>query len=153
MADMNLTASSSGRSLKVDLTPMVDLGFILISFFLFTRTLSDPKAFKITMPDKPTGQVQSPSVATLTLYADAKSVRYAEGKPGEHPEQEVFLRRMPSLRAEIQDLQVRLDHSGRFTRKDLTVLIHPGADLSYMDLIGVLDEMRICDVAKYMIIK
>lgn len=151
---MNLTASSSGRVLKVDLTPMVDLGFILISFFLFTTTLSTPKAFKMVMPDQSTEPViDAPSVATLTLYADAKSVRYAEGKPGEHPEQEAFLRQMPSLRAEIQDLQERLDHSGRFTRSDLTVLIHPGADLSYNDLIGVLDEMRICKVGKYMIIR
>ena len=154
MADMNLTASQSGQALRVDLTPMVDLGFILISFFLFTTTLSIPQAMRLVMPDKPgKDSSNTAAAATLTLYPTAGSVHYAEGKPGEHPLQEAFLHRTPSVRGEILGMQDRLAHSGSFTRGSLTVIIKPGRDLPYGELIGVLDEMLICGVHKYMIVQ
>ena len=71
-------------STRVDLTPMVDLGFLLITFFIFTTTMSQPTALKLMLPkdaDKPEEQnkAKESGVITLLLGKD-NTVFYYEGQ-------------------------------------------------------------------------
>src|SRR5882757_5057929 len=61
---------SKKASTRVDLTAMVDLAFLLVTFFMLTTTLNKPKAMDLTMPDKDEklkDQKPVPESRTLTI--------------------------------------------------------------------------------------
>jgi biopolymer transport protein ExbD len=54
------------KALNIDMTPMVDLGFLLISFFIFTTEISKPALTNLYMP-KEGGPTKIPATKSLTL--------------------------------------------------------------------------------------
>ncbi len=71
-------------STRVDFTPMVDLGFLLITFFMLATTLNKPQTMEIALPskDKPKAEeqttVKASKAVTILLGKDNK-VFYYEG--------------------------------------------------------------------------
>lgn len=76
-------------STRVDFTPMVDLGFLLITFFMLTTSMNKPQTMEINMPDKNVIEekdktlVKESQAITLLLAKDDKVVSYflKDGEP------------------------------------------------------------------------
>jgi biopolymer transport protein ExbD len=136
-------------STRVDLTPMVDLGFLLITFFIFTTTMSQPTAMRLFLPkdaDKPEDQnkAKESGVITLLLGKD-NNVFYYEGQlesNGSNFKSSTF--------KEIRT--VLIDKKRNTSEKDLVVIIKPSADCTYKNVVDILDEMAINVLKKYALV-
>jgi biopolymer transport protein ExbD len=177
MAEMD-TSSSGGHkkgpgvkkgkklSTRVDLTPMVDLGFLLITFFMFTTTLAKPKTMEINMPYKDETLKEEEknklkaSTALTVLLSKNHRIYYYEGigdDPTHPPELKItYFNPQKGIRDEIiakKKMVADLKRSGALGPKDeATVLIKPDTTSTYSDLVNMLDEMNINDVRVYAII-
>jgi biopolymer transport protein ExbD len=137
---------SKKQSTRVDLTPMVDLGFLLITFFIFTTTMSQPTAMKLNLPkdvEKPEDQNKLKESAALTVMpSKANMVYYYEGLDPSKLQQTTF--------KQVRD--VILDKKRRTDPKDFMVIIKPTKDATYKNAVDILDEMKIDDVKRYALV-
>ena len=144
--------------LKVDMTPMVDLGFLLISFFVITTELSKPTVMNLAMPaeGEPTDLANS---AALTVLTKGNSIYYYQGEWEEAimkaKVEPVELSGKNSLRAVIGRMRINLDknESLKNGRDELMMLIKPSSGTSYKTVVDLLDEATISMVKKYALIK
>jgi len=153
-------------STRIDLTPMVDLGFLLITFFMFTTTLAKPKTMEINMPYKDPNMKEEDqnkikeSVALTVLLSKNHTVYYYEGMatdPTKPPDlKRTTFAAKDGIRDEIIKKKKEVDamkQAGGLGPKDqMTVLIKPDTTSTYSDLVNMLDEMNINDVRVYAII-
>jgi biopolymer transport protein ExbD len=133
-------------STRVDLTPMVDLGFLLITFFIFTTTMSQPTAMKLFLPkdtEKPEEQNKIKASGALTIMLGKNNgVFYYEGEllpDGSNFKSSNF----KEIRQEI------INKKKSTNPQDFVVVIKPGPEATYKNTVDILDEMTINDVKRY----
>jgi biopolymer transport protein ExbD len=136
-------------STRVDLTPMVDLGFLLITFFIFTTTMSQPTAMRLFLPkdtdEKDQNKVKASGVLTLLLGKN-DAVYYYEGELA--PDASNFKStNFKGIRDEILSKKKSTDP------KDFVVVIKPDKESSYRNVVDALDEMTINDVKRYALVE
>ena len=137
---------SKKLSTRVDLTPMVDLGFLLITFFIFTTTMSQPTAMPLNLPkdtDKPDEQNKLKESAAFTVMpAKDDQVYYYEGLDP--------LKLKTANWKTIRD--AILDKKRRTNPDDFMVIIKPDKDATYKNTVDMLDEMKIDEVKRYALV-
>ena len=150
---------SKKQNSKVDLTAMVDLAFLLITFFMLTTTLSKPQSMSLGLPDKDEDDTKNKDIKvdekrtmTIMMGEDNKLVYYmglldspiagpkdiAYGKDGIRKE---LLSRKKSV----------IEYTGD-KEKGIIVIIKPGKKSKYKNLVDILDEMAISGVGTYAIV-
>jgi biopolymer transport protein ExbD len=148
-------------STRVDLTPMVDLGFLLITFFIFTTTMSQPTAMKLLLPDdkvRPEEQNKAKESGALTILMGADNhIYYYEGQlkndasnflsasyNGENSIRDVIMKKKAYVRSIATD--------PNDPEHDLVVVIKPSQYCNYKNVIDILDEMSINVVKKFALV-
>ena len=136
-------------STRIDLTPMVDLGFLLITFFIFTTTMSQPTAFKLSLPkesDKPQDETKIKNSGALTiLLGKDDNIFFYEGildPAGKNFKSSTY----KTIRDEIIQKKRSTDD------KDFFVVIKPNDECNYKNVINILDEMAINVVKRYALV-
>lgn len=158
---------SKKMSTRVDLTPMVDLGFLLITFFMLTTTLAKPQIMPVVMPEKDVKEedlqaTKESQVLTLLLGADDK-VYYYEGITDAKLDSTDYS--AEGLRKVILDKKDRVKQQWGETERDdpknpgqkkmiskLNVIIKPTKDARYKNVVDAFDEMKITNVALYVLL-
>ncbi len=140
---------------RIDMTPMVDLGFLLITFFIVTAELSRPTTTNLNMPKEgPPMPVGDSSALTVILAGNDKMVYYSGNWEDAIRQNEVIKTNhsSSSLREAILRQKQQLDLSAN-KKNGLMLLIKSTADASYKNIVDMLDEVLINDVIKYAIAK
>ena len=140
---------------KVDLTAMVDLAFLLITFFMLTTSLSKPQSMDLGMPDKkidtPPQNISENRTMTI-LIGDNSKIKWYKGqitKPLEGPEDTTY-GKGGIRQAIIAESKQVLQETGKPT-EGIIVIIKATKKSNYKNLIDILDEMAITKVPTYAI--
>lgn len=167
MAELNTGGGDSkGKKVRskkqdagVDLTAMVDLAFLLITFFMLTTSLSKPQSMNLAMPDKDDTKVDEPVLdvaddRTLTILLGEKNkMVWYYGLPktpiegptvvgyGKNGIRKELLAKTKSVVAKYGD-----------PKKGLIVLVKASKKSTYRNLVDILDEIAITKVPTYAIV-
>lgn len=141
---------------KPDMTPMVDLGFLLITFFMYTTTFSKPNMMKLNMPEKPKKDEPMPDLPEVKV---SNTITIIMGK-----DDRVFWYQKPVPELTVADLN-ETDYSKEGIRQEVlkkkanalsidkfTVIIKPTDDANWKNTVDILDEMSITKNDRFAIV-
>ena len=146
------TGKGASRVLHIDMTPMVDLGFLLITFFIFTATITEKKAVQLVMPNdgKPM-DLSEKNVLTAILGKDDKVMVYTgrwEDALANNAIEVTNYGTSEGLGRLVRQKQVKMGAN----KEKLMLLVKPLSSSSYKNVIDALDEAMINDLSRYAIV-
>ncbi|MEO6175483.1 MAG: biopolymer transporter ExbD [Flavobacterium circumlabens] len=153
---------SKKQNSKVDLTAMVDLAFLLITFFMLTTSLSKPQSMDLSLPDKDPNEkdtkdtkVDENRTMTVMLAGDNKMVYYmgllATPKVGP---KDITYGKNGIRKVLLTQKRAVLAYSTALgkPKNGIIVIIKPTKKSNYRNLVDILDEMAITGVETYAIV-
>lgn len=149
---------SKKQSTRVDLTAMVDLAFLLITFFMLTTTLAKPQAMDLAMPDKTDNKDEQTELATkasktLTiLLGNDNTIVYYMGVLGDNPPEKTLFGDGSIRKFLISKNREILARDRSEKNKGLIVIIKPSEKSVYKNFVDILDEVKISGVQSYAVV-
>ncbi|MBC7556532.1 MAG: biopolymer transporter ExbD [Chryseobacterium sp.] len=143
---------SKKQNSRVDMTPMVDLGFLLITFFMFTTTFSKPNVMDLGLPAKPKKDQIDPKTEiklsnsiSLIIGKNNRIFWHQQDNTSLTPEtlnETTFDR--DGIRKVVEQAKANAADQSIFT-----VIIKPSDDAVYKNFVDILDEMAITKNERY----
>ena len=144
---------------SVDMTPMVDLGFLLITFFMLATTMSKPKTMEIIKPAKNEKEDDAPplkkSRSLSVLLGERDKVYFYVASDEDLAKGNLQVDSADfsasGVRTTIRNRQNEV--AQQYGSKDtLVVLIKAMPKSKYKNMVDILDEMRITGVRAYALV-
>jgi len=152
-------------STRIDLTPMVDLGFLLITFFMYTTTLAKPKSLEIVLPkDTKDTAIQNkiPKSAAMTvLLSKQHRVYYYYGLADDDKNPPTLALTYFKDKKGIRDAIIEHKKKFRIAKQndpiklknfEAMVIIKLDSTSTYKDMIDILDEIEINNIRMYALV-
>lgn len=158
MGDVSTGAENGGRtgmlprskklSTRVDMTPVVDLAFLLLTFFMLATTFIKPHVMELILPeqareenDSKLPKVSETNVLSIVLgggnriywYMGVTDPRVSESDYTED-----------GIRSVLAEKRMELEK--------LVVLVKPDVSATYENMVDILDELEITDIARYALV-
>jgi biopolymer transport protein ExbD len=139
------------KSTRVDLTPMVDLGFLLLTFFVFTSVLAKPKVMDIVSPKESVKNTDVCESCVLTaMLADDNKIIYYEGMPENNPVLKETSFTVEGLRKVLLQKKAAVKKA-KGTSDEMVIILKPSDESSYKNFVDLLDEININGIKHYFI--
>ena len=166
MAELNLAVNENRKAgirhkklqvPKIDMTPMVDLGFLLITFFIFTAELTKPKAMDMKVPKDSTDNTPTAISTTMTILIGGNNRLFYYYGFEKDAEKEgrihaITYDEKSGVGKIIREKQADILRNKK-DKNLLMVVIKPGKESSYKNSVDILDEMLINNVTRYAMTK
>lgn len=138
---------SKKQSTKIDMTPMVDLGFLLITFFMLTTTLQKPSVMQLNMPDKTENKEDNTKLKaseTLAIITGPKDKVYWFNGDPKDPNTKIELANYSAdgIRKVIAQKKAQIGEK-------FVCVIMPMDKSSYKNVVDILDEMAVTGQERY----
>jgi len=151
MAEISQSSGSSSRvrirskklSTHIDMTPMVDLAFLLLTFFILTTTLNKLKVMEIGMPEKTKETTPVPEKRVLTLLLDGSDKVYWR--------QGISIPKLESVKFSHHPINKLLTTKNAQIDKML-VLVKATDKSKYKNLVDIVDELALAKIERYCIV-
>ena len=168
-------------STRIDMTPMVDLGFLLITFFIFTATMSSPTTMNLNVPKDTKDETKQNEIkqsgALTILLGKGDQVYYYEGQLTQENASSIFKQTpFSGIRKVIIDKRNEVmaahqhdatcaetqqkakaagdpDWQNACLDRDLVVVIKPDPEATYKNTVDILDEMTINKIKRFAMVK
>lgn len=123
-------------SIRIDMTPMVDVAFLLLTFFMLTTVFNKPQTMELNLPPDEKAQVEVAESSLLTLRVDKDGAMF--WNVGSEPLQPLT----------FNDLRTTLIQRNQANPKLIT-LVKVHRDSNYKMMVDIMDELNLANITRF----
>jgi biopolymer transport protein ExbD len=122
--------------IRIDMTPMVDVAFLLLTFFMLTTVFSKPQTMEINLPPDSDVKVEVAESNLLTLRVDKDGAIF--WSLGVETPKKIDFKQLRPILVERNRANPRL-----------VTLIKVDRDGKYKMMVDIMDELNLADISRF----
>jgi biopolymer transport protein ExbD len=125
---------------RIDMTPMVDVAMLLLTFFMLTTVFSKPQTMELNLPPDSKVQVEVAATTLLTVrIAPNMEIYWNMGNEPTALKKITFRELRPLLIEKLRNIP------------KLITLVQIDRDAKYNDMVDIIDELNLANITRFSI--